>query len=64
MGKIPVLKPREVISILHHLGFALIRHAVHTNNSAMQMEEAPQFPIIKDAISRQPCYGKLQKTLV
>ena len=25
MGKIPVLKPREVTSILHSLGFALIR---------------------------------------
>ena len=25
MGKVPVLKPREVISILHNLGFVLAR---------------------------------------
>jgi predicted RNA binding protein YcfA (HicA-like mRNA interferase family) len=25
MGKVPVLKPREVISILHNLGFVMIR---------------------------------------
>jgi len=58
MGKVPVLKPREVISILHNLGLFWRVNAARTSNSVMKMAEAQPFPTIKAEILRRLCCVK------
>ena len=41
MGTIPVLKPREVVTILESLGFIVVRHAALIANTVTKMV-APQ----------------------
>jgi predicted RNA binding protein YcfA (HicA-like mRNA interferase family) len=51
MGRLPVLKPREVIAILEARGFAELRQRAHTNNSDIPTAAAPRFRYILEEIS-------------
>lgn len=48
MGKPPVLKPREVISVLKNQGSQRYLKEVLTSNTAMKMEGVRQFLFIKE----------------
>jgi hypothetical protein len=62
MGSIPVLKPREVITLLQSLGFVEVASAVLTNNSVIPMAGARQYQCMPEGIFRQFCYVRLPRT--
>ena len=53
MGKYPILKPREVVSILEKLDFIELRQRGHINNIDILMEDVLQYHFIKDEIYLQ-----------
>jgi len=59
MGKLPVLKPREVCRLLEALGFVLVRQC----STATVMDGGPQFLITQGGIFRRFCSDKLPMTL-
>jgi len=62
VGKLPTLKPREVVALLAGLGFAEVRQRGSHKQSVMRTVVGLRFPSMQAATSRRLCCARSRRT--